>query len=306
MNKIFFNYWFSLIAIFLSFVITGCDGSNDEPDIVNKEDAGLQKIILGSSALSQIEGETRAASNGKKTTFEVGDKIGITIWEPMPPHGNKHFITENAAFVCTKVYANGTSEWSGRAKTSSDYGNVTLNYTVYWPYNERYSHSSCFTTDDIRNNGLPDIPSDQSTSSKYQQALFCMTGGSIATGSQSLSATLKHERSCYGFQLIAYKRDTEQLDDYENITSYIYDIYVQRRDEDTRIKPFLMDNGYYRVVYPGGDKKNEIKPMNIVFKIKGNRYVPDGTYTIPASQYFGYMYTYKGYYIQYTFFYNGD
>lgn len=200
MNKNFFDYGFIVMVIFSPILFTGCVSSQDEPDNINVASEEIHKIIIGASPSFTDEGDTRGPFSGvsRNATFDVGDIIGITIWE-YDPSRSQHFVTENAPFVCTKVYPDGTSEWSGTAKSTSDYTNTTLYYTVYWPYNEKYSNSSCFTADDIRNKGLPDVPYDQSTPEKFKQALFCMGEGSMASGSGFLSAMLQHERTCYQF-----------------------------------------------------------------------------------------------------------
>ena len=201
----------------------------------------LELTVSASDFITYGSPDTRATDEGLKTTFDNGDRIGITC---LDADGN--ILANNVPYK----YDNGT--WSfdsnnGEGKSQCYYDKRTDKYIVYFPYNK--DADGVTTIEDLKNKFKPKI--DQSTLAAYR-ASDLMTWSATGTPQKTLTVKLTHAYASVSYSPI----EIYLLDDGKN-TPYITIFDVNLTINSEVYMPYQAFDGSYHCILPdnftGGD-----------------------------------------------------
>lgn len=189
--KQFYLYTVSVTLLLLS----ACSSDNDEvPGSGDNTPSSALRIEVSASDFTNADDtNTRAIDNGNTTTFENGDRIGITVLD-----NSGNVLSDNIPYIYS-----GTS-WSfdtgnGEGKTAIYYDNKagTLTYLAYFPYSREADQAK--SKDDLKTKFQP--KSDQRSKKSYRTSDLLVWSKAATADAlpKKLEIEFKHAYSSFAF-----------------------------------------------------------------------------------------------------------
>ena len=194
--------------------------------------AGLRLTVSASDFVPADSAATRAFDDGRVTTFESGDQVGLIILD-----GSNNLIANNLPYTF-----DGTS-WTTTGTAPCYDPMVTNDYTylVYYPYTA--SANDMKTVDELKQKITP--KTDQSSEDAYRQSDLMVGTGTVA---REINATLSHAYASYSLSPVI---KTILDDTSQSAISYVpntLEEVVFQDGEGEYIQLYRAEDGSYRYI----------------------------------------------------------
>lgn len=199
--------------------------------------AGLRLTVSASDFVPADSAATRAFDNGRVTTFENGDKVGVSVLD-----GNSQLVADNLPYTFdgTNWNADGTVLYYDPAAT-------TYTYIVYYPYDAAANGTT--SVEALKALDAFAIQADQSSEDAYRKSdLMVWSTTASSTALRQLNATLTHVRASYSLSPVV----NMTLDDGTKL-SYVPNTLEEVVFQDGKgeyIHPYRAEDGSYRYILP--------------------------------------------------------
>lgn len=193
---------------------------------------GLRLTVSASDFVPADSAATRAFDDGRVTTFESGDQVGLIILD-----GSNNLIANNLPYTF-----DGTS-WTTTGTAPCYDPMVTNDYTylVYYPYTA--SANDMKTVDELKQKITP--KTDQSSEDAYRQSDLMVGTGTVA---REINATLSHAYASYSLSPVI---KTILDDTSQSAISYVpntLEEVVFQDGEGEYIQLYRAEDGSYRYI----------------------------------------------------------
>lgn len=265
----------SSAALLVCALIAGCE-QNEVLESVDAR-AGKLEVNVTEVPFDAADAESRAAYNGKSTTFEKGDKVGL-------------YIVENGSSIIRKNQAiefNGT-DWS----ENEVYYYSNADYIAYYPYDE--DMGGMMSADDIKEYFADKYSENQSTEVAYRNCDLMIAEVKAADLQEggALNLNLSHTMSLIEFSIPTYSYKTSEEDG-----AYTYGVPLAGLKimvGDTEYTPYNIATGVYRCIVSPSEEGYSI--AGEFTDAKANKPVTFGKdgVTVAENGYRRYNVTYEG------------
>lgn len=257
-------YLYTVSACLL--LLSACSSDNDElPGVGNNSTpSAALRIEVSASDFTHAGGaNTRATDSGNTTTFENGDRIGITVLDE-----SKNILYNNIPYKYNKSGNNGgTWEFdknNGEGKTALYYDKQAKTYLAYFPYSSK--------ADGAEDEGklkelFPPLP-DQRKKEDYRASDLLLGKCDLSDGSQkTLNIAFEHAYSSLSFPSDSVKVKCTIAGDVEHsYSALVRDVSFTIGEEP--LLPYLASDSTYRIVVsPAGSKTS----VDCLFGVGGGR-----------------------------------
>lgn len=227
-----------LLAVCL---LSACQTDDYEPTAGVLGESGMLSLTVSANDFA-VTGETstRAADNGKTTTFENGDRVGLIVLDVA---GN--IIADNLP------YKFDGSNWNFDTGNDEDkqpafYDPSMYTYIVYYPYNAAANRTA--SVDALKALNAFAQQADQSTEDAYRQSDLMVWYSSGASMKQ-ITATLVHVRNSFSLDAkVQWTLATGDAVSYTPPTS-LEDVIIYDKDGG-QLSPYCAEDGSYRYILP--------------------------------------------------------
>ena len=230
---------YSLLAVCL---LSACQTDDYEPTAGTSGESEMISLTVSTNDFAVTsETSTRAADNGKTTTFENGDRVGLIV---LDEHDN--IIADNMP------YKFDGSNWTfdtgnGEGKQPAFYDPSMSSYIVYYPYNASVDGTK--SVEGLKTSTVFAHQENQSTEDAYRQSDLMVWSSSGASMKQ-ITATLVHVRN--SFSLDAKVQWTLATGDAVSYTPPTLEDVIIYDKEGTQLSPYRAEDGSYRYILPNG------------------------------------------------------
>lgn len=230
---------YTLLAVYL---LSACQADDYEPTTGTSGESEMLSLTVSANDLA-VTGETstRAADNGKTTTFENGDRVGLIVLDAAGD-----IIADNLP------YKFDGSSWdfdtgNGEGKQPAFYDPSMNTYIVYYPYDA--AANNIVSVDALKALGVFAHQADQSSEDAYRQSDL-MVWSSSGNPMKQIAAALTHVRN--SFSLEAKVQWTLATGDVVSYTSpTLEDVIIYDKD-GKQLSPYRAEDGSYRCILPDG------------------------------------------------------
>lgn len=196
--------------------------------------AGLQLTVSASDFVPADSAATRAFDDGRVTTFESGDQVGLIILD-----GSNNLIANNLPYTF-----DGTS-WTTTGTAPCYDPMVTNDYTylVYYPYTA--SANGMKTVEELKKIITPQT--DQSSENAYRQSDLMVGTGTVA---REINATLSHAYASYSLSpVVKMTLDDTSQSGISYVPNTLEEVVFQDGNGEY-IRPYRAEDGSYRYILP--------------------------------------------------------
>ena len=233
----------------------------------------LELTVSASDFITYGSPHTRATDEGLKTTFDNGDRIGITCLD-----ANGNILANNVPYK----YDNGTWTFdrnNGESKSQCYYEKETVTYLAYYPYNKAANNIK--TLEALKQALPPQV--NQNTLAAYRASDLMTWSTTLTTLQSTLSIELKH-----AYAMLSISDDKKS---YPEGTFTILNLNLTIGNEVCALPYYNASEGTCRYIFPA-DIKGDICPF---YTLNGKSYstiiTPQGaiaantryTFTIAAN-----------------------
>ena len=223
-------------------LLSACQTDDYEPMAGTSGESGTLSLTVSANDFAVTGGaSTRAADNGKTTTFENGDRVGLIVLDVADG-----IIADNLP------YKFDGSNWNfdtnnGEGKQPAFYDPSMNTYIVYYPYNAAANQTA--SVDALKALGVFAHQADQSAENAYRQSDL-MVWTSSGTPIKQITATLAHIRN--SFSLDVKVQWTLTTGDVLSYTPPTLEDVILYDKEGTQLSPYRAEDGSYRYILPDG------------------------------------------------------
>lgn len=228
---------YSLLAVCL---LSACQTDDYEPTAGTSGESEMISLTVSTNDFAVTsETSTRAADNGKTTTFENGDRVGLIV---LDESGN--LVADNLPYKF-----NG-SNWNfdtgnGEGKQPAFYDPSLNTYIVYYPYDAAANQTT--SVDALKALNVFAPQEDQSTEDAYRQSDL-MVWYSSGASMKRITAALAHVRN--SFSLDAKVQWTLATGDAVSYTPPALEDVIIYDKEGKQLSPYRAEDGSYRYILP--------------------------------------------------------
>lgn len=228
---------YTLLAVCL---LSACQTDDYEPTAETSGESGMLSLTVSANDFAVTGGaSTRAADNGKTTTFENGDRVGLIVLNT-----TGDIIADNLP------YKFDGSNWNfdtgnGEGKQPVFYDPSMSSYIVYYPYNASVDGTK--SVDALKALNVFAPQEDQSTENAYRQSDL-MVWSSSGKPMKQITAALAHVRN--SFSLDAKVQWTLATGDMVSYTPPTLEDVIIYDKEGTQLSPYRAEDGSYRYILP--------------------------------------------------------
>jgi hypothetical protein len=223
-------------------LLSACQTDDYEPTAGTTGESKMLSLTVSANDFAVTGGaSTRAADNGKTTTFENGDRVGLIV---LDESGN--LVADNLPYKF-----NG-SNWNfdtgnGEGKQPAFYDPSLNTYIVYYPYDAAANQTT--SVDALKALNVFAPQEDQSTENAYRQSDL-MVWSSSGKPMKQITAALAHVRN--SFSLDAKVQWTLATGDMVSYTPPTLEDVIIYDKEGTQLSPYRAEDGSYRYILPDG------------------------------------------------------
>lgn len=241
--KRFYLYTVSVALLFLSACSTDNDalpdasGDNTPPAALRIEVSASDFTPVGSTN-TRTGGapDTRATDNGSATTFESGDRIGITVLD-----ASNQVLSDNIP------YSYNGSAWSfdgsnGEGKTAIYYDNKATTYLAYFPY----SKEADGVTDEAGLKAKFQPQYDQRTKAAYRASDLLVWSETVSSGTPSKTLAIAFTHAYASLSLSPSIKCTINGAETSYVPSSVSDVSFTIGTEP--LLPYQASDGSFRIV----------------------------------------------------------
>ena len=196
--------------------------------------AGLRLTVSASDFVPADSAATRAFDDGRVTTFESGNQVGLIILD-----GSNNLIANNLPYTF-----DGTS-WTTTGTAPCYDPMVTNDYTylVYYPYTA--SANGMKTVEELKKIITPQT--DQSSENAYRQSDLMVGTGTVA---REINATLSHAYASYSLSpVVKMTLDDTSQSGISYVPNTLEEVVFQDGNGEY-IRPYRAEDGSYRYILP--------------------------------------------------------
>ena len=221
-------------------LFSACQTDDYEPTAGTTGESKMLSLTVSANDFAVTGGaSTRAADNGKTTTFENGDRVGLIV---LDESGN--LVADNLPYKF-----NG-SNWNfdtgnGEGKQPAFYDPSLNTYIVYYPYDAAANQTT--SVDALKALNVFAPQEDQSTENAYRQSDL-MVWSSSGKPMKQITAALAHVRN--SFSLDAKVQWTLATGDMVSYTPPTLEDVIIYDKEGTQLSPYRAEDGSYRYILP--------------------------------------------------------
>lgn len=221
-------------------LLSACQTDDYEPTAGTTGESKMLSLTVSANDFAVTGGaSTRAADNGKTTTFENGDRVGLIV---LDESGN--LVADNLPYKF-----NG-SNWNfdtgnGEGKQPAFYDPSLNTYIVYYPYDAAANQTT--SVDALKALNVFAPQEDQSTENAYRQSDL-MVWSSSGKPMKQITAALAHVRN--SFSLDAKVQWTLATGDMVSYTPPTLEDVIIYDKEGTQLSPYRAEDGSYRYILP--------------------------------------------------------
>lgn len=230
---------YSLLAVCL---LSACQTDDYEPTAGTSGESEMISLTVSTNDFAVTsETSTRAADNGKTTTFENGDRVGLIVLN-----------TTGDIIANNLPYKFDGSNWNfdtgnGEGKQPAFYDPSLNTYIVYYPYDAAANQTT--SVDALKALNVFAPQEDQSTEDAYRQSDL-MVWSSSGKPMKQITAALAHVRN--SFSLDAKVQWTLATGDMVSYTPPTLEDVIIYDKEGTQLSPYRAEDGSYRYILPNG------------------------------------------------------
>ena len=219
----------SSAALLVCALVAGCE-QNEALESVDAR-AGKLEVNITGMPFEVADAESRAAYDGKTTSFEVGDKVGL-------------YIVENGSTI---IRNNQPIEYNGSSWSENEvYYYNNADYIAYYPYDEDMGDMT--SVDDIKEYFADKYSANQSTEAAYRNSDLMIAEVKAADLEEggALNLNLSHTMSLIEFSIPTYSYKTSEEDG-----AYTYGVPLAGLKitvGDTEYTPYNVATGLYRCI----------------------------------------------------------
>lgn len=252
-----------LYTLLTACLLSACQTDDYEPTTGTSGKGETLSLMVSAGDFAVSDGtSTRAADNGKTTTFENRDQVGLIVLDK-----DGKLVVDNVPYM----FINGT--WDVYVTDKPVYDPSFKTYIVYYPYDA--SANGITSVEELKNLEVFKPRANQSNEDAYRKSDLMVWSSSEGPMKQ-ITATLTHVRNSFSFapaiqwtlltgDEVRYPSPTPS----ENV--FIYD------KEGSRLLPYHAEDGSYRYILPDGYNGN----LRWYYTYNGTNY--GGQRTISAS-----------------------
>ena len=221
-------------------LLSACQTDDYEPMAGTSGESGMLSLTVSANDFAVTGGaSTRAADNGKTTTFENGDRVGLIVLDVADG-----IIADNLP------YKFDGSNWNfdtnnGEGKQPAFYDPSMNTYIVYYPYNAAANQTA--SVDALKALGVFAHQADQSTENAYRQSDL-MVWSSSGKPMKRITAALAHIRN--SFSLDAKVQWTLATGDAVSYTPPALEDVIVYDKVGKQLSPYCAEDGSYRYILP--------------------------------------------------------
>lgn len=196
--------------------------------------AGLRLTVSASDFVPADSAATRAFDDGRVTTFESGNQVGLIILD-----GSNNLRANNLPYTF-----DGTS-WTTTGTAPCYDPMVTNDYTylVYYPYTA--SANGMKTVEELKKIITPQT--DQSSENAYRQSDLMVGTGTVA---REINATLSHAYASYSLSpVVKMTLDDTSQSGISYVPNTLEEVVFQDGNGEY-IRPYRAEDGSYRYILP--------------------------------------------------------
>lgn len=272
---------YTLLAVCL---LSACQADDYEPTAgTSGESATLSLTVSANDFAVTSETSTRAADNGKTTTFENGDRVGLIVL-----NAADEIIADNLPYKFDGSNWNFDTD-NGEGKQPAFYDPSLNTYIVYYPYDAAANQTT--SVDALKALNVFAPQEDQSTENAYRQSDL-MVWSSSGKPMKRITAALAHIRN--SFSLDAKVQWTLATGDAVSYTPpTLEDVIIYDKD-GKQLSPYRAEDGSYRYILPNSyegkmrwcytyEEKTFGGECTVSSKVTGTRYAQ--VETVNAGEY---------------------
>lgn len=229
---------YTLLAVCL---LSACQTDDYEPTAGASDKSEMLSLTVSANDFAVTGGaSTRAADNGKTTTFENGDRVGLIVLD-----------AADGIIVDNLPYKFDGSNWNfdtgnSEGKQPAFYDPSMNTYIVYYPYNAAADKTT--SVDALKALDAFAHQADQSTEDAYRQSDLMVWSSSGASMKQ-ITATLVHVRNSFSLDAkVQWTLATGDAVSYTPPTS-LEDVIIYDKDGG-QLSPYCAEDGSYRYILP--------------------------------------------------------
>lgn len=228
---------YTLLAVCL---LSACQTDDYEPTAGTSGESGTLSLTVSANDFAVTGGaSTRAADNGKTTTFENGDRVGLIV---LDESGN--LVADNLP------YKFDGSNWNfdtgnGEGKQPVFYDPSLNTYIVYYPYDAAANQTT--SVDALKALNVFAHQENQSTENAYRQSDL-MVWSSSGKPMKQITAALAHVRN--SFSLDVTVQWTLATGDAVSYTPPALEDVIIYDKEGKQLSPYRAEDGSYRYILP--------------------------------------------------------
>lgn len=230
---------YTLLAVCL---LSACQTDDYEPAAGTSGESEMLSLTVSANDFA-VTGKTstRAADNGKTTTFENGDRVGLIVLDAADG-----IIADNLP------YKFDGSSWNfdtgnGEGKQPVFYNPSMNTYIVYYPYDATADQTA--SVDALKALAAFAHQADQSTEDAYRQSDL-MVWSSSGTPMKQINAELTHTHN--SFSLDTKAQCTLATGDVLSYTPPALEDVIIYDKEGKQLSPYRAEDGSFRYVLPDG------------------------------------------------------
>lgn len=224
-----------LLAVCL---LSACQTDDYEPTAGTTGESKMLSLTVSANDFAVTSGaSTRAADNGKTTTFENGDRVGLIV------------LDESGDIIADNLpYKFDGSNWNfdtgnGEGKQPAFYDPSLNTYIVYYPYDAAANQTT--SVDALKALNVFAPQEDQSTENAYRQSDL-MVWSSSGKPMKQITAALAHVRN--SFSLDAKVQWTLATGDAVSYTPPTLEDVIIYDKEGNPFLPYRAEDGSYRYI----------------------------------------------------------
>lgn len=241
----------NIIYSMLLLVAALCSCNSDErfATETSQPDSGVIELTVNAhDFVTDGTPDTRATDNGKETTFEKDDRVGVIILD-----GSSNIVYNNIP------YKYNGSQWvfdssNGEGKNQCYYDNKagSLTYIVYYPYSS--AADDVKSEADLKTKFAP--KTDQQSKEAYRASDLMVWTSLSATPLKTLTAELKHVYASVSFSP-KVKYTLGDGNEITYITSRVSDVNLTISDKVC--SPYRAEDGSIRCILPVGFSAGDVR-----------------------------------------------
>jgi len=243
----------NIIFLMLLLVAALCSCNSDErfgSETLQPDSGAIELTVNAHNFVTDGAPDTRATDNGKETTFEKDDRVGVIILD-----GSSNIVYNNIPYKYNGsqwVFDSGNNESKSQCYYDNKAGSLT--YIVYYPYSSVADGAK--SESDLKAQFSPK-PIQQSKEA-YRASDLMVWASSFDTPLKTLTAELRH---AYASVSLSPKVKYTLNDDKSTVISYVTSRLsdVNLTISDKVYSPYRAEDGSFRCILPVGFSVGDVR-----------------------------------------------